>query len=1519
MKKKFTSKARYFGLKLTIVLFTLLLIGGQGWGQSLLVENFDYTIGSVITATATPDPITGWQAHSGNNTANIDVTSGLTFSGYAGSGVGGAANLDATGQDINKPFAAQTTGVVYVASIIKIDANTTAGYFFHLGPNVIGTTFFSRIWVNGTANGINITTGNTAPASYLPITTGTPFLLVLKHDFVSNTTKMYILNSFSATEPVAADATITETMTEIGSVALRQYNASQRVIVDGIRVGNTWADAVAPSTSNATATPTLSPSGGNFFSIQNVVISCTTVGSTIYYTTDGTDPSTTNGTEYTIPIQVSTTTTIKARAYATGYDPSSIATSVYTFPTINDVANIAALRAGLTDGTVYRLTGEAILTYKSANNNVKYIQDGTGAIMIFDAAGKITTAYNQNEGITGIMGTLTLYNNMLEFVPVLDPGAATSTGNTVTPVTVTLANLTTAYQAMLVKVVNTTISGTGNFAASTNYTITDPGSSGVLRTAYTDLNYIGQPIPLIPQDITGVVLQFNTTMQLVPRNQNDFADYVPLVPTIYSSPSALSGFSYVFGNGPSNEDSFIASGSNLSADISITLPTITDYEISTGNGASFVATNPIVLTQSGGIVNATTINVRLKAGLTVGSYNGEVITISSTGAADQTVTCSGDVILETPIATTATDVTSSGFTAHWNAVPGATGYYIDVYHSGSSLNATELLISEYVEGLSSEKYVEVFNGTTAPIDLSDYKLQLFTNGSATASQDIALTGSLASGETIVYKNSSATLYPAGINNGAVNFNGDDALALYKISTLNYVDIFGRIGDDPGTAWTSASNTTLDKTLRRKSNVTSGITISPTGTGPTAFTTLETEWDQFDVNTVAGLGTHTLGTGIIYDLTDQSVGNVTAYPVGSLSSNTTYYYVVRASAGTTTSPNSNVIDVTTLVGLSAPVVSSPTATSVTVNSSILGGDITSDGGSAITERGTVWNTIPGVTISDNMLAEGGTSTGVFSHLRTSLPSGTEIFYRAYATNAIGTTLSEESSFFTLAPEPSNHATNFTAGTATAASIPLTWTDATGTVLPAAYLIKGSAVSYADIAAPVDGTPEANATLVQNVNYGQEIYTFTGLNPETQYFFRIFPYTNSGAAIDYKTDGTVPEATATTEAVILPLAAWTFDATPAAPNTPNAVAANYGTLSGTAMLYADGTNGSSSWVTATTGNELTAFGGTTTNDPREPAISGNAYTVVGGTATSANGKSMVIKFSMTGYENPVLTYATRYSSSSGFTSQIWAYSTDGTNFTDFGSNLAPTSTTFAVKSLDLSTVDALDQAATVYLRVTFDGATGATANNRLDNIVLRATEAPQTKTLNAKLFLEGLYDAGTGLMRQAQGLTGPQFGTGIADQVSIELHNATTPFDVVYTFNNIDVNTDGTLSISTLPGTITGSYYIVVKHHNSIETWSGVPVDFGVVSPLSYDFSTAASQAYGNNLKLMGSIYAIWGADAFPDGIVDGSDMLLIDNASKPPALQGYNVEDVNGDGIVDGSDMLMIDNNSKPPAAQVQRP
>lgn len=173
--------------------------------------------------------------------------------------------------------------------------------------------------------------------------------------------------------------------------------------------------------------------------------------------------------------------------------------------------------------------------------------------------------------------------------------------------------------------------------------------------------------------------------------------------------------------------------------------------------------------------------------------------------------------------------------------------------TSNGLCFTDLFISEYVEGDGNEKYIEIYNGTGADVDLSDYRLQLFANGLSGPTANPELSGILSHGSVKVYKNSSASSYTGDAeDNGSVNFNGDDAIAIWKISTSSYVDIFGRIGEDPGTAWTSGSHSTLDKTLVRKSSVIGGINENP----ESGFPTLESEWDLYHMDDVSHLGSHT---------------------------------------------------------------------------------------------------------------------------------------------------------------------------------------------------------------------------------------------------------------------------------------------------------------------------------------------------------------------------------------------------------------------------------------------------------------------------------------------------------------------------------------------------------------------------------------------------------------------------------------------------------------------------------------
>ena len=170
---------------------------------------------------------------------------------------------------------------------------------------------------------------------------------------------------------------------------------------------------------------------------------------------------------------------------------------------------------------------------------------------------------------------------------------------------------------------------------------------------------------------------------------------------------------------------------------------------------------------------------------------------------------------------------------------------------------TDLFFSEYIEGSSNNKALEIFNGTGAPVDLgaSDYTIQMFFNGSSSAGLTLDLTGTVANGDVFVVAHSSADaaiLAEADQTNGAGWFNGDDAVVLSKGGVT--LDVIGQIGFDPGSEWGSGLTSTANNTLRRKDTIQSGDPDGSDAFDPAA------EWDGYATDTFDGLGSHIISSG-----------------------------------------------------------------------------------------------------------------------------------------------------------------------------------------------------------------------------------------------------------------------------------------------------------------------------------------------------------------------------------------------------------------------------------------------------------------------------------------------------------------------------------------------------------------------------------------------------------------------------------------------------------------------------------
>lgn len=196
---------------------------------------------------------------------------------------------------------------------------------------------------------------------------------------------------------------------------------------------------------------------------------------------------------------------------------------------------------------------------------------------------------------------------------------------------------------------------------------------------------------------------------------------------------------------------------------------------------------------------------------------------------------------------------------------------VDCSDIGAGTILPDLIISEYIEGSSFNKAIEIYNGTTNSIDLgaTGYNLFLSRNGGGSTAT-IGLTGTIASGGTYIVANSSANagiLALADQTSAPLDFNGNDAIVLRK--GLVNIDIFGTIGEDPGLAWVVGGNETLNKTLVRKSTVFVGETSNAPG-----FPSLGTEWLEYAMDTISNLGSHTITPGVPVTLTVTDVnGNV----------------------------------------------------------------------------------------------------------------------------------------------------------------------------------------------------------------------------------------------------------------------------------------------------------------------------------------------------------------------------------------------------------------------------------------------------------------------------------------------------------------------------------------------------------------------------------------------------------------------------------------------------------------------
>lgn len=387
-------------------------------------------------------------------------------------------------------------------------------------------------------------------------------------------------------------------------------------------------------------------------------------------------------------------------------------------------------------------------------------------------------------------------------------------------------------------------------------------------------------------------------------------------PLLTPTPSSLSFTSTTVGTQSASQSISLVGANLTGAPGSITLSaSSSDFQVSTDN-ANFSGSTTISYT--GASLSATNFYVRFSpqaSGARTGSIN------LAGGGATSSVNVSGTgVALSAPVATAGTTVSGTGFTANWNAVTGATGYFLDVYtqstgtvtstiagwpftvNTSASMTASEGNANNInSQTLSAVGPTGTVSNTSAGPSSTTNPYSASTNGwNGGANTNHWLVNVNTTGITDV-KVSSSQL---ASNTGPANFK-----LQYKVGTSgNWTDIAnGAVTITASNVWANLSDIPLPSDANNQSLV--------------SLRWLQTSEVSVNGATVASTGTSRIsaiyikgsvsGTVNNYVLQNQNVGNVTSYAVSSLTPATTYYYVVRAANAVTTSANSNEITVATV--------------------------------------------------------------------------------------------------------------------------------------------------------------------------------------------------------------------------------------------------------------------------------------------------------------------------------------------------------------------------------------------------------------------------------------------------------------------------------------------------------------------------------------------------------------------------------------------------------------------------------
>lgn len=491
MNKKITTKLYTWLGALFLVLFTSMGASAQ---ETLHYWNFNNTVdgtlnGAWISSTFPADIGTGEITHT-FNPANVVTFAGSTLNAEPAVASGGSfvvqGGTDVENNGAHLDIAVSTVGYENI-ELTYAARGTSAGFITH-----------------------NVSYSTDDGLSFTPFATNTGY----------NVTSFFL---------TTIDLSSVSALSDNGSVVIRIQLDGATGSTGNNRIDNIKVVGTPKAAEGAVATPLITPGTSSITSNSlELSISVSTEMASIYYTLDGSVP-TTSSTLYSAPFEISQATsaeivTVKAIATAAELTNSDVAEVVYSFPTF--VANLGELRANSSGSTVYTITSEVVLTGQDGFRNTKFVQDATGAVQIDDPnPAKITTMYNAGDGITGLTGTLGAFGGQVQFTPTLDPGAATSSGNSITPVERTLATLSADDQSKLVLIKNVEFQTTGTFGGGgSQLDIVDPSvvtPSNSWRNIFGGSNVSGSAIPDVAVHIVGIIQMNSSGIRIGARSLDD--------------------------------------------------------------------------------------------------------------------------------------------------------------------------------------------------------------------------------------------------------------------------------------------------------------------------------------------------------------------------------------------------------------------------------------------------------------------------------------------------------------------------------------------------------------------------------------------------------------------------------------------------------------------------------------------------------------------------------------------------------------------------------------------------------------------------------------------------------------------------------------------------------------------------------------------------------------------------------------------------------------------------------------